>query len=89
MEGKQILSKPKTGRPLMAINRHLPRLSLSSSILLWALTFSASEMLADDLKVLGRATLVGEPTRGGANSVELDPANRNVAKKIERLRKGR
>ena len=36
-------------------------------------TFSASEMLAYDMKVLGRATLVGEPTGGGANSVDLYP----------------
>ncbi|MFC1574492.1 S41 family peptidase [Gemmatimonadota bacterium] len=40
-------------------------------------TFSASEMLAYDMKVLGRATLVGEPTGGGANSVDLYPVGRD------------
>jgi len=36
-------------------------------------TFSAAEMLAYDMKALGRANLVGEPTGGGANSVDLYP----------------
>ncbi|MFG1691611.1 S41 family peptidase [Gemmatimonadota bacterium] len=36
-------------------------------------TFSASEMLAYDMQVYGRATLVGEATGGGANSVDLFP----------------
>ena len=36
-------------------------------------TFSAAEMLAYDMKALGRATLVGEPTGGGATSVDLYP----------------
>lgn len=36
-------------------------------------TFSAAEYLAYDLKVQKRATLVGEPTRGGAHSVDLYP----------------
>jgi hypothetical protein len=34
-------------------------------------TFSAAEMFAYDLKVRDRATLVGEPTGGGAHSVDL------------------
>jgi hypothetical protein len=36
-------------------------------------TFSAAEYLAYDLKVRKRATLVGEPTRGGAHSTDLYP----------------
>ena len=36
-------------------------------------TFSAAEYLAYDLKVRKRATLVGEPTKGGAHSVDLFP----------------
>lgn len=36
-------------------------------------TFSAAEYLAYDLKVRKRATLVGEPTGGGAHSVDLYP----------------
>lgn len=36
-------------------------------------TFSAAEYLAYDLKVRKRATLVGEPTKGGAHSVDLYP----------------
>lgn len=35
-----------------------------------AVTFSAAEALAYDLKVLGRATIVGERTSGGSNSIE-------------------
>jgi tetratricopeptide (TPR) repeat protein len=34
-------------------------------------TFSAAESLAYDLKVRKRATIVGEPTKGGAHSVDL------------------
>jgi tetratricopeptide (TPR) repeat protein len=34
-------------------------------------TFSASESFAYDMKVRGRATIVGEPTKGGAHSVDL------------------
>jgi hypothetical protein len=34
-------------------------------------TFSASESFAYDMKVRGRAVLVGEPTKGGAHSVDL------------------
>lgn len=34
-------------------------------------TFSAAEMFAYDLQALNRATLVGEPTGGGAHSVDL------------------
>jgi hypothetical protein len=36
-------------------------------------TFSAAEMFAYDMQVLGRATAVGDPTGGGANSVDLFP----------------
>ena len=36
-------------------------------------TFSAAEYLAYDLKVRQRATLIGEPTKGGAHSVDLFP----------------
>lgn len=36
-------------------------------------TFSGGEELAYDLKVLGRATLVGETTRGGANPAPVFP----------------
>ena len=36
-------------------------------------TFSAAEILAYDMKVRGRATLVGTATGGGANSVALFP----------------
>jgi tetratricopeptide (TPR) repeat protein len=36
-------------------------------------TFSAAEMFAYDLKVRGRATLVGSATGGGAHSVDLFP----------------
>jgi tetratricopeptide (TPR) repeat protein len=34
-------------------------------------TFSASESFAYDMKVRKRATVIGEPTRGGAHSVDL------------------
>jgi C-terminal processing protease CtpA/Prc len=34
-------------------------------------TFSAAEWLAYDMKVRKRATIVGEPTKGGAHSVDL------------------
>jgi len=40
--------------------------------------FSAAEMLAYDVKALGRATLVGEPTGGGANSVDLIPVGSHL-----------
>jgi hypothetical protein len=39
-------------------------------VLTSATTFSGGEGLAHDLRQLGRATLVGEPTRGGANARE-------------------
>jgi len=42
-------------------------------VLISGKTFSAAEYLAYDLKVRGRATLVGEPTGGGAHSVDLFP----------------
>ena len=34
-------------------------------------TFSGGELLAYDLQALGRATVVGEPTRGGAHPSEI------------------
>lgn len=36
-------------------------------------TFSAAEYLAYDLKIQKRATLIGEPSKGGAHSVDLFP----------------
>jgi len=42
-------------------------------VLISGKTFSAAEYLAYDLKVRKRAMLVGEPTRGGAHSVDLFP----------------
>jgi len=38
-------------------------------------TFSAAEWFAYDMKVRGRATIVGEPTKGGAHSVDLFKIN--------------
>ncbi len=35
-------------------------------------TFSGGEAFANDLKVLSRATLIGEPSKGGANPVKQD-----------------
>jgi len=46
--------------------RTLPRIPLF--ILVSSRTFSAAEEFAYNLKALGRATLVGEKTRGGANN---------------------
>ncbi len=45
--------------------RHRPLYVLTS-----ATTFSGAEQLAFDLQQLGRATVVGERTRGGANARE-------------------
>jgi tetratricopeptide (TPR) repeat protein len=42
-------------------------------VLIGPKTFSAAEYLAYDLKVRKRATLIGEPSGGGAHSVDLFP----------------
>ena len=39
-------------------------------VLTSAVTFSGGEQLSYDLQQLGRATIVGEPTRGGAHARE-------------------
>jgi retinol-binding protein 3 len=41
-------------------------------------TFSAAEEFAYNLKNLKRATIVGEPTRGGAHPVERSPINQHI-----------
>ena len=48
-----------------------PRLDVPLYILTGPNTFSASESFAYDMQSRKRATLVGEPTKGGAHSVDL------------------
>jgi len=48
-----------------------PRTDVPLFILTGPNTFSAAEYFAYDLKTRKRATLVGEPTKGGAHSVDL------------------
>ena len=48
-----------------------PRLDVPLFILTGPNTFSASESFAYDMQSRKRATLVGEPTKGGAHSVDL------------------
>jgi tetratricopeptide (TPR) repeat protein len=48
-----------------------PRLDVPLFILTGPNTFSASEAFAYDMRSRKRATLVGEPTKGGAHSVDL------------------
>jgi len=48
-----------------------PRTDVPLFILTGPNTFSAAESFAYDLKTRKRATLVGEPTKGGAHSVDL------------------
>jgi len=50
-----------------------PRLDVPVFILLGPNTFSAAESFAYDMRSRKRATLVGEPTKGGAHSVDLFP----------------
>ncbi len=45
-------------------------------------TFSAAEAFAYDLKHLGRATLVGETTAGGAHPARLHPVSENFALRV-------
>jgi C-terminal processing protease CtpA/Prc/predicted esterase len=48
-----------------------PRLDVPLFILTGPNTFSASEYFAYDMQSRNRATLIGEPTKGGAHSVDL------------------
>jgi tetratricopeptide (TPR) repeat protein len=48
-----------------------PRTDVPLFVLIGPHTFSAAEGFAYDLKTRKRATLVGEPTKGGAHSVDL------------------
>jgi tetratricopeptide (TPR) repeat protein len=48
-----------------------PRTDVPLFVLIGPNTFSAAEYFAYDLKTRKRATLVGEPSKGGANSVDL------------------
>jgi len=48
-----------------------PRTGVPVFILTGPGTFSAAEAFAYDMKIRKRATLVGEPTKGGAHSVDL------------------
>jgi retinol-binding protein 3 len=50
-----------------------PRLDVPLFILIGPNTFSAAESFAYDMQALKRATLVGEPTGGGAHSVDVFP----------------
>jgi len=56
------ISKEIEGKPLTTV----PLFLLTSQR-----TFSAAEWLAYDMKVRKRATIVGEPSKGGAHSVDL------------------
>ena len=50
-----------------------PRLEVPLFILIGPNTFSAAESFAYDMRSRKRATLIGEPTKGGAHSVDLFP----------------
>ena len=50
-----------------------PRTDVPLFVLIGPNTFSAAEYFAYDMKTRKRATLVGEPTKGGAHSVDLFP----------------
>jgi tetratricopeptide (TPR) repeat protein len=50
-----------------------PRIEVPLFILTGPKTFSAAEYFAYDMQTRKRATLVGEPTKGGAHSVDLFP----------------
>lgn len=52
---------------------HAPRLDVPLFILIGPNTFSAAESFAYDMQSRKRATLVGEPTKGGAHSVDVFP----------------
>jgi hypothetical protein len=52
-----------------------PRTDVPLFVLIGPNTFSAAEYFAYDLKTRKRATLVGEPTKGGAHSVDLFSIN--------------
>jgi hypothetical protein len=50
-----------------------PRLDVPVFILIGPNTFSAAELFAYDMQSRKRATLIGEPTKGGAHSVDVFP----------------
>jgi hypothetical protein len=50
-----------------------PRVDLPVFILIGPNTFSAAEVFAYDMQSRKRATLIGEPTKGGAHSVDVFP----------------
>ncbi|MDP4164833.1 MAG: S41 family peptidase [Bacillota bacterium] len=55
------------------ISKELRLLEMPLFILIGPRTFSAAEEFSNNMKVLGRAKLVGEPSRGGANPGDFYP----------------